>query len=54
MIVAALLGLCTVFFDVAYQSYVPIIASRRYIGAANGRLEASYQVGHAGGPGLGG
>lgn len=36
MIVAALLGLCTVFFDVAYQS------------------EASYQVGHAGGPGLGG
>ena len=54
MIVAALLGLCTVFFDVAYQSYVPLIASRRYIGAANGRLEASYQVGHAGGPGLGG
>lgn len=29
MIVAALLGLCTVFFDVAYQSYVPLIASRR-------------------------
>ena len=54
MIVSALLGLCTVFFDVAYQSYVPIIASKRYIGAANGRLEASYQVGHAGGPGLGG
>ena len=25
MIVAALLGLCTVFFDVAYQSYVPIM-----------------------------
>ena len=54
MIVSALLGLCTVFFDVAYQSYVPIIASKRSIGAANGRLEASYQVGHAGGPGLGG
>ena len=54
MVVAALLGLSTVFFDVAYQSYVPLIASRRYIGAANGRLEASYQVGRAGGPGLGG
>ena len=54
MIVAALLGLSTVFFDVAYQSYVPMIASKRYIGAANGRLEASYQVGRAGGPGLGG
>ena len=54
MVVAALLGLSTVFFDVAYQSYVPIIASKRYIGAANGRLEASYQVGRAGGPGLGG
>lgn len=54
MIVAALLGVSTVFFDVAYQSYVPAIASRRYIGAANGRLEASYQVGRAGGPGVGG
>lgn len=54
MVVAALLGLSTVFFDVAYQSYVPLIASKRYIGAANGRLEASYQVGLAGGPGLGG
>ena len=29
MIVAAILGLCTVFFDVAYQSYVPMIASKR-------------------------
>ena len=54
MVVAALLGLSTVFFDVAYQSYVPMIASKHYIGAANGRLEASYQVGRAGGPGLGG
>lgn len=54
MVVAALLGLSTVFFDVAYQSYVPMIASKRYIGAANGRLEASYQAGRAGGPGLGG
>ena len=54
MVVAALLGLSTVFFDVAYQSYVPMIASKRYIGAANGRLEASYQVGRAGGPGVGG
>ena len=54
MVVAALLGLSTVFFDVAYQSYVPMIASKRYIGAANGRLEASSQVGRAGGPGLGG
>ena len=54
MVVAALLGLSTVFFDVAYQSYVPMIASKRYIGAAHGRLEASYQVGRAGGPGLGG
>ena len=54
MLVAGLLGLSTVFFDVAYQSYVPMIASKRYIGAANGRLEASYQVGLAGGPGLGG
>ena len=54
MVVAALLGLSTVFFDVAYQSYVPMIASKRYIGAANGRLEASDQVGRAGGPGLGG
>ena len=54
MLVAGLLGLSTVFFDVAYQSYVPEVASKRYIGAANGRLEISFQVGRAGGPGLGG
>ncbi|WP_022868365.1 MFS transporter [Schaalia vaccimaxillae] len=54
MAVAALMGFATVFFDVAYQSYVPVIVGPRLVAGANGRLEASFQVARVGGPGLGG
>lgn len=54
MVVAAVFGFCTVFFDVAYQSYVPRIVGSQQIGEANGRMEASFQVARIGGPGLAG
>ncbi len=54
MIVAAILGFATVFFDVAYQSYVPALVGRGLVADANGRLEATFQIARVGGPGLGG
>ena len=54
MVVAAILGFATVFFDVAYQSYVPALVGPGLVADANGRLEASFQVARVGGPGLGG
>lgn len=54
MVVAAVMGLATVFFDVSYQSFVPALVGPSQIGEANGRLEASFQVARVAGPGLGG
>ena len=51
-VVAAVLGVATVFFDVSYQSYPPILLSGPQIGAANSRLEATAQIARIGGPGL--
>jgi MFS family permease len=53
-VVAAVLGVATVFFDVSYQSYPPILLSGAQIGAANSRLEATAQIARIGGPGLAG
>ncbi|MDF3289067.1 MFS transporter [Streptomyces silvisoli] len=52
--VATLVGLVTVFFDVAYQSYVPILVSDGDVGRANARLEATSQLATTGGPALSG
>ena len=52
--VAAVVGVATVFFDVAYQSYLPHLVEREQVPAANGRLEATAQVARLGGPALGG
>ncbi|MCI1675828.1 MAG: MFS transporter [Ancrocorticia sp.] len=54
MAVVAVFGFGTVFFDVAYQSFVPAIVHNTQIGQANGRMEASVQVARVGGPGIGG
>lgn len=54
MVVVTIFGFGTVFFDVAYQSFVPSIVKNGQIGQANGRLEASFQVARVGGPGLAG
>ncbi|MEV6726329.1 MFS transporter [Streptomyces xanthochromogenes] len=53
-VVAIVVGIASVFFDVAYQSYVPFIVSDEAIEPANARLEASAQVSAAGGPALAG
>ncbi|MFB9689480.1 MFS transporter [Amycolatopsis plumensis] len=53
-VVAALVGLATVFFDVAYQSYVPFLVRERDVGRANARLEATAQLAATGGPALSG
>jgi MFS family permease len=52
--VATIVGLVTVFFDVAYQSYVPILVPAGDVGRANARLEATSQLATTGGPALSG
>lgn len=54
MVVILIFGFGTVFFDVAYQSFVPTVVGNSQIGQANGRLEASFQVARVGGPGIAG
>lgn len=53
-VVAVVVGVVTVFFDVAYQSYVPVLVHEEEIAAANGRLEATSQISTLGGPALAG
>jgi MFS family permease len=52
--VALLAGLATVFFDVAYQSYVPYLVHRERLHDANGKLGATQAFAQVAGPGLGG
>ena len=47
-------GICTVFFDVAYQSYLPSLVDREQIVEGNSKLEISRSAAQIGGPGLGG
>ena len=51
-LVAAVTGTATVFFDVAYQSYLPALVERDRIVDGNGKLEASRAVAQVAGPGL--
>lgn len=53
-LVAAVVGVATVFFDVAYQSYIPLLVHRVQVAEANGKLEATAQVARMGGPAVGG
>ena len=50
--VAAVAGTATVFFDVAYQSYLPALIDRDLLVDGNGKLEASRAVAQVAGPGL--
>ncbi|WP_233121173.1 MFS transporter [Tersicoccus sp. Bi-70] len=52
--VAAVVGTATVFFDVGYQSFVPVLVPSGRVADANGKLEATAQVARLGGPGIGG
>ena len=53
-VVALLSGLATVFFDVAYQSYVPALVRRDQLHDGNGKLGATQSFAQVVGPGLGG
>jgi MFS family permease len=52
--VALLSGLATFFFDVAYQSYVPVLIPREKLHDANGKIGAAAAFAQVAGPGLGG
>jgi predicted MFS family arabinose efflux permease len=52
--VAASTGLLTVFFDAAYQSYIPSLVKRDKLLEANAKLALTESIADIGGPGLGG
>jgi MFS family permease len=53
-IVAFLVGIATVFFDVAYQSYLPSLVERQELVDGNAKLEISRSAAQLGGPGVAG
>lgn len=52
--IAFLTGVCTVFFDIAYQSYLPTLVSREQLVGTNSMLEGSRSAAQMTGPGLSG
>jgi MFS family permease len=53
-VVGFVVGTRTVFFDVAYQSYLPSIVDRDQLVDGNGKLETSRTIAQSAGPALGG
>src|SRR5215467_4773389 len=53
-VVGLLSGVLTVFFDVAYQSYLPALVSREHLVEGNSKLEVSRSVAQILGPGMAG
>src|SRR5689334_14068074 len=39
VVVALLVGVCTVFFDIAYQSYLPSLVGREHLVEGNSKLQ---------------
>ena len=54
IIVVTVVGVASVFFDVGYQSYIPLLVKPEQVGPANSTLEATAQVGRIGGPAIAG
>ena len=52
--VAITAGVCTVFFDVSYQSYLPVLIDKADLVDGNGKLGATQSFAQLIGPGLGG
>ena len=52
--VALVTGICTVFFDVAYQSYLPQLVDRDLLVEGNSKLQASESISQIAGPTVGG
>jgi MFS family permease len=51
-VVAAITGTATVFFDVAWQSYLPTLVAPRQVVDGNAKLSASLEVARVAGPGI--
>lgn len=54
LVVVTVVGVATVFFDVAYQSYLPSLVPSSRISEGNAKLQLSVSVAQVVGPGLGG
>lgn len=54
LVVGTVMGVATVFFDVSYQSYLPILVPGPAIPDANSKLEGTAQVARVGGPAIAG
>jgi MFS family permease len=52
--VAITAGVCTVFFDVSYQSYLPVLTAKEDLVDGNGKLGATQAFAQVTGPGVGG
>jgi MFS family permease len=53
-VVGFFVGICTVFFDVAYQSYLPSLVAREQLVEGNSKLEISRSGAQLGGPAIAG
>ena len=53
-VVALVAGILTVFFDVAYQSYLPALIRADQLTDGNGKLSVTQSLAQVAGPGLGG
>lgn len=53
-VVAAVVGVLTVFFDVAYQSYLPVLVAKDQLADGNGKLGTTQSFAQVAGPSLGG
>jgi len=54
IVVALIMGVATVFFDVSYQSILPSLVRTNQIAEANGKLQSTYELANIAGPGIGG
>ncbi|GAA0646038.1 MFS transporter [Kutzneria viridogrisea] len=54
LVTALLVGVLTVFFDVAYQSYLPALVSRDQLADGNAKLQASQSTAQVTGPAIAG
>lgn len=54
IIIAAVVGVASVFFDVSYQSVVPSLVRPTQIAEANGKLQSTHELANIAGPGIGG
>jgi MFS family permease len=54
LVVALLGGVATVFFDVAYQSYLPSLVGRELLMEGNSKLESTRSLAQVTGPAIGG